>query len=192
MKIHKPGESIADAQEALQMLKEGNARYLKGELIDKGSYKADREVLNGGQKPFAAVLTCSDSRVAPEIFFDQKLGDIFVVRNAGNIADTTALGSLEYAAEHLKSQLIVVCGHSKCGAVTAACSNGELPPNIKHIVDHIQPAVERGGDVDKVIHHNVAEMVEQVRSDEIMKHLGVTVVGAYYDIHTGVVEWLAQ
>jgi carbonic anhydrase len=190
MKIHQPGESIEDAQTALQMLKEGNARYLRGKFIDKGTYKDDREILSGGQKPFAAVLTCSDSRVAPEIFFDQKLGDIFVVRNAGNIADTTALGSLEYAVEHLKSRLIVVCGHSKCGAVTAACSNGELPPNIKHIVNHIQPAVDRGGDLDKVIQRHVANMVEQIQSDEIVKNLGVLVIGACYDVHTGEVQWL--
>jgi len=135
-------------------------------------------------------LTCSDSRVVPEIFFDQKLGDIFTIRNAGNIADKTALGSLEYAVEHLKSRLVVVCGHSKCGAVTAACSGGELPPNIKHIVDHIKPAMKKGGDIDEVIHNNVKVMVEQIKADEIVKHLGITVVGAYYDIHSGAVKWL--
>jgi carbonic anhydrase len=190
MKIHQPMELIEDANVALQMLKEGNERYLKGELVRKDSYSADREVLNSGQKPFAVVLTCADSRAAPEIFFDQKLGDIFVIRNAGNIVDATVLGSIEYATEHLKSRLVVVCGHSKCGAVTAACSGGELPPNIRHIVEHIQPAVKKGGDIDKVIHSNVEIMVGQVKADEIIKRLGVTVVGAYYDIHTGAVKWL--
>jgi len=190
MKIHQPGELIEDANIALQMLKEGNARYLKGELIPKTSYNADREVLNSGQKPFAVVLNCADSRAAPEIFFDQKLGDIFVIRNAGNVADKTALGSIEYAVEHLKSKLVVVCGHSKCGAVTAACSGGELPPNVKHIVDHIMPSVKKGGDVEKVVHTHVAAMMEQVKADEIVKRLGVKVVGAYYDIHSGAVEWL--
>lgn len=190
MKVHRPEELIEDANVALQMLKEGNERYLKGELIQKNSYAADRSVLNSGQKPFAVVLTCSDSRAAPEIFFDQKLGDIFVIRNAGNIADTTTLGSLEYAIEHLKSRLVVVCGHSKCGAVTAACSGERLPPNIKHIVDHIEPAVKKGGDVDAVIHSNVGLMVEHIKADEAVKRLGVTVVGAYYDIHSGAVKWL--
>jgi len=190
MKIHQPAELIEDANVALQMLKDGNERYLKGELVQKNSYSADRAVLNSGQKPFAVVLTCSDSRAAPEIFFDQKLGDIFTVRNAGNIADTTALGSIEYATEHLKSRLVVVCGHSKCGAVTAACSGGELPPNIKHIVDHIQPSVKKGGDIDEAIHNNIKTMVEQIKADEIIKRLGVTVVGAYYDIHSGAVKWL--
>jgi len=190
MKIHQPAELIEDANTALQMLKEGNARYLKGELIPKSSYSADREILNGGQKPFAVILTCSDSRTPPEIFFDQKLGDIFVIRNAGNIADKTALGSLEYAVEHLKSKLVVVCGHGKCGAVTAACSGGVLPSNIKHIVDHIMPAVKKGGDVDKVIHNHIEITVEHIKADEVVKHLGVKVVGAYYDIHSGAVKWL--
>ena len=190
MKIHQPAELIQDANVALQMLKEGNERFLKGSLSDKGSYAADREVLSGGQKPFAVVLTCADSRVAPEIFFDQKLGDIFIIRNAGNVADNTALGSLEYAVEHLKSCLVVVCGHSKCGAVNAACSGGELPPNIKSITDRIQPAVAKGGDLDTVIRNNVGVMVEQVKADEFVKKNGATVVGAYYDIHSGVVSWL--
>ena len=190
MKCHKPLELIQDANESLQLLKEGNERYLEGELSDKSSYEEDREALSGSQKPFAVVVTCSDSRVAPEIFFDQKLGDIFIVRNAGNVVDNTTLGSIEYAVEHLKSPLVVVCGHSKCGAVTAACAGGELPPNIQSIADRIKPAVEKGGDVDEVIHHNVGVMVDHIKADEIIQHLNITVVGAYYDIHTGVVEWL--
>jgi len=190
MKIHQPMELIEDANVALQMLKDGNERYLKGELINKGSYSADREALSSGQKPFAVILTCSDSRAAPEIFFDQKLGDIFVIRNAGNVADRTALGSIEYAVEHLKSRLVVVCGHSKCGAVTAACSGGEFPPNIKHIVDYIKPSVKRGSDVDEVVHNNVIAMVGQVKADEIVRRLGITVVGACYDIQSGAIKWL--
>ena len=188
--MHAPAELIEDADVALQLLKEGNKRYLKGALVKKGSYAADREILSSGQKPFAVVLTCSDSRAAPEIFFDQKLGDIFTIRNAGNVADTTALGSLEYAVEHLKAPLVVVIGHSKCGAVTAAHEGGELPPNIGHIVGYIKPAVAKGGDVDEAIHANVEIMVENIKEDKIVEHLGVTVVGAYYDIHTGKVTWL--
>jgi carbonic anhydrase len=191
MKIHQPTELIENAETAFLMLKEGNERYLRGELADKGTYRADREVLDSGQSPFAAILTCSDSRVVPEIFFDQKMGDIFVVRNAGNVADTAALGSLEYAVKILKSRLIVVCGHTKCGAVTAACFHSDdLPPNIKHITDRIKPAIERGGDVDKVIHNHVAVMAEQIQADEIVQRLGVPVIGACYNVRTGVVEWL--
>jgi carbonic anhydrase len=190
MKIHEPGELIENAETAFLMLKEGNERYMKGELIDKRTYDIDREVLCGGQKPFAAVLTCSDSRVAPEIFFDQRLGDIFVVRNAGNIADTATLGSLEYAIEILQSHLIVVCGHANCGAVTAACFHEEVPPNVKYIIDHIKQAIEMGGDVDKVIRNHVAVTVEQIQSNETVKRLGVPVIGAYFDMHTGEVQWL--
>jgi carbonic anhydrase len=142
------------------------------------------------QNPFAVILTCSDSRVAPEIFFDQRLGDIFVIRNAGNVADTEGLGSIEYAIEHLKTKLVVVCGHSKCGAVTAAYKGGEFPPNIKRIVDLINPAVQKGGDLEKVVHNNVESMVARVKADDMIKRMGVTVIGAYYDIHTGEVEWL--
>jgi carbonic anhydrase len=190
MKIHLPGEPIEDAQTALQMLKDGNERFLRGELIDKGTYQADREILSGGQKPFAGVLTCSDSRVAPEVFFDQKLGDIFVVRNAGNIADTTALGSLEYAVEVLRVRLIVVCGDSRCGAVSAVCNRKKLPENINHIAEHIRPATLFSEDTEEIIRQNAEMMAERVRSDEIVRRWGVTVTGACYDIHTGVVEWL--
>jgi len=190
MKIHQPRELIEDPEVALQMLIEGNKRFVQGKLTDKSDYKEERDALDNGQYPFAVVLTCSDSRAAPEIFFDQKLGDIFVIRNAGNVADTEALGSIEYAIEHLKTKLVVVCGHRHCGAVTAACSGGDFSPNVKRIVDHIKPAVDKGGDIDKVVHSNVEVMVEKVKSDEVVRHLGVKVVGAYYDIHSGEVQWL--
>jgi len=190
MKIHKPTELIEDPNVALQMLKDGNERYLKGELTEKTDYKEEREVLDNEQDPFAVILTCSDSRVAPEIFFDQKLGDIFVIRNAGNVADTEGLGSIEYAVEHLKTRLVVVCGHSHCGAVTAAYSGGEFSPNIKRIVDLIRPAIDKGGDLDKVIRSNVEVMVEKIKADGIIRRLGVKVVGACYDIHSGEVKWL--
>lgn len=180
---------VTSADKALTMLKEGNARYLKGELKPKDSYSADREILKDGQNPFAVVLCCSDSRVSPEIFFDQMLGDLFVVRNAGNIVEQTVLGSIEYAVEHLKTPLVVVCGHSHCGAVTAAHQGGELPQNIKAIADLIQPAVDMGGDVDQVIRKNIELMKMQVERDEIVKHMGARVVGAYYDIHSGVVSF---
>jgi len=190
MKLHQPTELISNPDTALQMLKEGNERYLKGQLSEKTDYKEARAALVSEQKPFAVILACSDSRAAPEIFFDQKLGDIFVIRNAGNVADTEGLGSLEYAVDQLKTRLIVVCGHSNCGAVTAAHTGGEFPPNIKHIVDFIKPAVEMGGDIDNAVHNHIKRMVDKVKADEIVKRLGVKVVGAYYDIHSGEVHWL--
>jgi carbonic anhydrase len=192
MKIHQPMEKIDNADVALQMLKEGNQRFLEGKLIQKDSYRADREVLETEQDPFAVVLSCSDSRAAPEIFFDQKLGDIFVVRNAGTVADTEALGSIEYAIEHLKTKLVVVCGHTNCGAVTAACSGGDFPPNIKRIVELIAPALQKGGGVNQVAHNNVKIMVEKIKADLIINHDGVKIVGACYDIHSGKVEWFLE
>lgn len=190
MSIHNPDNLVKDPQIALNYLKEGNRRYLEDKLSNKDSYQNDRNILLKGQNPFAVILCCSDSRVAPEIFFDQKLGDIFVIRNAGNVADQTAIGSAEYAVEHLGTPLVVVCGHSHCGAVTAAYEGGEIPPNIKSITDRIQPALAMGGDVDKVIHNNVEVMVNQLQDDEIIKNNNALVVGAYYDIHTGEVKWL--
>ena len=190
MKIHQPGELIEDANAALQMLKDGNERFLKGALIDKSTYAADREILKDGQKPFAMILACSDSRVSPEIFFDQKLGDLFVIRIAGNVVDPAILGSIEFAAQSFKTRLVVVCGHSKCGAIKAACSGGDFPPNIQHLAEFIKPAVAKGGDTETVMQHNVGVMVERIKADEVVANLGVTVAGAWYDIHTGVVTWL--
>ncbi|MDR2574974.1 MAG: carbonic anhydrase [Treponema sp.] len=188
--IHKPTELIKDPNVALQMLKAGNERYLKDELAEKRNYQEARTALANEQKPFAVILTCSDSRVPPEIFFDQKLGNIFTIRNAGNIADKTALGSIEYAVNYLKTRLIVVCGHSKCGAVIAAHSGEEFPPNINHIVEHIKPAVEIGGNIDEIVLNNVKRMVKQIMQDEVVHGLEVLVVGACYDIYTGEVHWL--
>ena len=190
MKIHQPADLIEDANEALQMLKDGNERFLNGEPILKTCCSADREVYISGQKPFAAIITCSDSRVVPEIFFDQKLGDIYTIRNAGNIVDRTTLGSLEYAIQHLRTRLIVVCGHNKCGAVTGACSGEEFTPNINHIMEYIKPAVKNGGSIDEISRKNVEIQVELIRADEALKNLEVLVAGAFFDISSGKVTWL--
>jgi len=174
----------------LRFLKEGNERYLKSKLVSKKAYnKKDRELFDKVQLPFAVILTCSDSRVAPEIFFDLKMGDIFTIRNAGNIVDKTVLGGIEYATGSVNCKLVVVCGHSNCGAVIAACSGAQLPPNINHIAEHIKPSMKDGCEVDHVIRNHINTMIEQIKADEIVKNLGVKVVGAYYDMYSGVVEW---
>ena len=191
MIIHQPGELVQDANVALQMLKEGNERYLSGQLVDRSSYEEDRAVHAEGQTPFAVIVTCSDSRVVPEIYFDLHKGSIFVIRNAGNIIDTTALGSLEYAVEVLGARLVVVVGHSACGAVKAACAGNPLPENIQHIIDHIKPAVEvSGGDVDACIDANVGNMVAIIKDNELVIKNNAMVVGARYDLHDGEVIWL--
>ncbi len=127
---------------ALKMLQDGNSRFVCGPLKRLNQNARQRvQTAEKGQKPFAVVLSCADSRVPVEVLFDRGIGDIFVVRDAGNIATITDIGSIEYAVDHLGSPLVVVLGHSKCGAVTAAVEGGEAPPNIKAIVDFIAPAV---------------------------------------------------
>ena len=116
-----------NAHNAIELLKAGNARFISGALSPKEDYAEDRKRLAEGQHPFAVVLCCSDSRVAPEIIFDQKLGDLFVIRNAGNVVDDDVLGSIEYAVEHLGTPLVVVLGHSCCGAVTATFQVATCP-----------------------------------------------------------------
>lgn len=186
---HNPGDLVNDFQTALQYLQDGNSRYLINRIITRDTNAQDREALVDGQQPFAVIITCSDSRVSPEIYFDQKLGDIFVIRNAGNIADATVLGSIEYAVEHLKAPLVVVVGHSNCGAVTGAFNGGEYPDNLQSIIDEISSSIEGSSDIDDAIRFNIDSVVEQIKEDEIVQEMGATVIGAYYDIESGEILW---
>ena len=179
-----------DSQKALKQLKEGNARFVSGALTPKDNYATLREQLSAGQHPFAVVLCCSDSRVAPEILFDQKLGDLFVIRNAGNVVDDDVLGSIEYAVEHLETPLVVVLGHSSCGAVTATCQGGELPGHIVDLAKRIKPSVNAGCCIDDNARRHAKNMAQQIRADEIVHHLNAKVVAAFYDLQSGQVEWL--
>jgi carbonic anhydrase len=167
-KIHGPVEGNA----AMTRLLEGNKRFMAGTLAAKDVGSA-REATKNGQTPFATVLTCSDSRVVPEFIFDTNIGEIFVVRNAGNCVDSVTLGSLEYGTEHLHTPLLAILGHEKCGAVTAACSGEIYPPNIQAIVDRIKPAVAKKGSegVEGAIICNVELTADEIRnrSDVISK-----------------------
>ena len=155
----------------LERLLEGNRRFVDGSLAPK-DVKAKRAETKDGQKPFVTVVSCSDSRVVPEFIFDQNLGDVFVIRTAGNIVDTITLGSIEYGVEHLHTPLLVVLGHEKCGAITAACHGGVCPPNIQAIVDKLQVPVSLGGkDVEKSASHNAREVLHEIRRrSEIVRH----------------------
>lgn len=113
------------AEEALNQLKEGNSRYVKGDIKHPHTDIQRRDELTGGQHPFAVILSCADSRVVPELLFDQGLGDLFVIRVAGNVAKDKVIGSIEYAIKFLNSKLIVVMGHENCGAVSASLSNAD-------------------------------------------------------------------
>jgi carbonic anhydrase len=154
-----------DAESAINKLLEGNKRYMSGKLAEKDVGSA-REANKDGQHPFATVIACSDSRVVPEFIFDVNVGDIFVIMNAGHCVDTLALGSIEYGIAHLQTPLLIILGHEKCGAVTAACQGGPCPPNIAAILEKIRPAVEKGG-VDKIEESIIFNM--NVASEEIRR-----------------------
>jgi len=178
------------AEWPLEALKEGNARFANGKSVQKADHSADREQLAKGQRPFAVVLCCSDSRVAPEILFDQGLGDLFVIRNAGNVVDEDVLGSIEYAVEHLHSPLVVVLGHSSCGAVTATCQGGDLPGHIKTIAERIKPSLAASCQIDDNARRHAKRMAQVIAENEIIKHEKAQVVAAFYDIRSGGVEWM--
>ena len=160
-----------------------------------------RRELAAGQHPFAVILGCADSRTGPEILFDQGLGDLFVVRVAGNVLDDHAIGSIEYGVEHLHAPLIVVLGHSRCCAVAAArdvvAGKGRAEGHIESLVAAIRPAVEAtvGQDLDATCKANVRNAVHALRTSEpVLRHMAekgeIKVVGAYYDLDTGVVAFL--
>lgn len=179
-----------NSQQALDLLKEGNARFISGSLTPKDDYAFLRETLSAGQHPFAVVLCCSDSRVAPEIIFDQKLGDLFVIRNAGNIVDEEVLGSIEYAVEHLGTPLVVIMGHASCGAVTATCQGGDLPGHILDLAKRIKPSLDTSCCIDDNSKRHARRMAQLIEEDEIVHHVGAKVVAAFYDLQSGKVEWL--
>ena len=156
----------------LDRLMEGNKRYIEGNLAEK-DVKAARLETQDGQKPFVTVVTCSDSRVVPEYIFDENIGQIFVIRTAGNIVDTITLGSIEYGVEHLHTPLLVVLGHEKCGAVTAACAGGECGHNIAAIVEKLKPSVEKGEkNVEKAVNENIYAVISEIREkSEVVKKL---------------------
>ena len=186
-------------EKVIEALAEGNARYVASRPAHPNQGEDRRIEVSKGQHPFAAIVGCSDSRVPPEILFDQGIGDLFIIRVAGNILDDAALGSIEYAVEHLGVEVVVVLGHAQCGAVSATVGGKEAPGHIGRIVKAIQPALDKArgmeGDLtDNTIRANVALVADQIRSSEpILGKLAgegkMTVVGAYYDIGSGKVDF---
>ena len=179
---------------ALQALLDGNQRFVQRIPQYPDQTKARLKEVALAQKPFATVLSCADSRVPPEILFDQGIGDIFDVRIAGNIATPEALGSIEYAVELLESPLLMVLGHERCGAVTAAVQNEPLPGDIGTFVTAILPALDdvkdqSGNPVDNAVVANVHYQIAQLkRSPLLMARLQsgkFQIVGARYDLDTG-------
>lgn len=185
--------------EALSRLKAGNERFASSKESAGKPVAARRAETAQAQHPFALVVGCADSRTAPEIVFDQNIGDLFVVRTAGNLVDDYALGSIEYAVEHLGVRLIVVLGHERCGAVTAALAGPSAPGHMNALVRDIQPAVaatkgKEGDRLANAIHENDAAVAAKIRKQAQLGELAspVRIVEGYYDLDTGKVEWTAK
>jgi carbonic anhydrase len=199
------------AEEALQRLRDGNRRFLT-EIggSDAVNNQSRRRELAAGQEPFAIILGCSDSRVPAEIVFDQGLGDLFVIRVAGNIVAPSQIGSVEFAAERYRTRLVIVLGHSSCGAVLATIEELRRPSeeqsrNLRSIVDRVRPSVEallhtdlahnHDALVRQAVRNNIRMSVNQLRHgstllEQLIQNEGLLVVGAEYSLETGVVEFL--
>ncbi len=191
-----PPPAPATPDEAIEVLMAGNARFAEGKPQIRDT--ADIEILwtkiSTGQSPFAMVLGCADSRLAPELIFDQFVGDIFVVREAGNIADSpTNLGSLEFGQVVLEAKTLVVLGHSGCGAVKSAFENATPGGNIQAIIDVVKTGIAGAKDLDDAIVRNVKAVMDRVRTGsallaEAERTGGFTIVGAVYDIDSAAVR----
>ena len=194
-------------EEALKLLREGNERFVQ-EKAEHPNSLLDRvhETAEHGQHPFVTILSCSDSRVPLETIFDQGIGDIFVIRVAGNVSGDGQLGSIEYGVAHTGTRLCVVLGHTKCGAITAACTDGGHEGKVEHLMKAIAPAVKRteaktgkkGIDaVPDCCKENVYLQIESLYRDskilrDAVSNGNLVIVGAIYDIDTGKVEFLGQ
>ena len=193
-----PPPRPATPDEAIQVLMEGNKRFVDGtpQVRDTADIKRIWTAAKAGQEPFASILTCADSRLGPELIFDQFVGDIFVVREAGNIADSpTNLGSLEFGQAVLKSKALMVLGHSDCGAVNAALDNATPGANIQAIVDAIKPGIAGATDLNDAIARNVRAVIDTIRAKSTLLRDAeaagaVKIVGAVYDIKTATVTLL--
>ena len=184
------------AAKAVEKLKEGNEKYLET-LTGMGDVSKESRMRTylHGQHPYAIVVTCSDSRVIPESIFSAGIGDLFVIRLAGNVIDDHQLGSIEYAAGHLGCRLIVVLGHTHCGAVDAAM-NSDPEGYIKFITDEIKRAIGDEKDERKACEKNVWQSIQMIEHSLEIHHIedeiGLRVVGAMYDIETGKVEFMQR
>ncbi|MDA9409442.1 carbonic anhydrase [Bradyrhizobium sp. CCBAU 45384] len=198
-------QNVLSPDAALKRLMDGNARYVDG-VTRRHDFKHEREALAGGQNPFAAVLSCADSRIAPEYAFDTGRGDLFVCRVAGNFAGTETVASMEYAVAVLNAPLILVLGHDACGAVDAtlkALKDDKPPPgHIPSLVDAIAPAaksaMQQGGDaLDKAIRQNVIDNVAKLKTaapilNGAVEQGKLKIAGGIYRLSTGTVDLIAQ
>ena len=191
--------------EAIKKLKDGNKRYVTGKTTHPNQTQARRQETIGGQHPFASVLACSDSREPVEIIFDQGIGDIFVIRVAGNVVDTIEVGSIEYGVAHLDTPVVLVLGHTHCGAVAAAVKDAQVQGSIVPLVENIIPAVYTAREKDpkltgaklmaRATEENIWLSIENLISRssiirEEIKDGKLQVLGAIYNIENGKIDWL--
>ncbi|MBQ0907149.1 carbonic anhydrase [Flavobacterium sp. F-328] len=195
--------AYADPRIALKKLIGGNKRFVEGKSIKPRQNMETIKKLENGQEPFATIVACSDSRVPNEMIFDQGLGDLFIIRTAGQVSAAASYGSMEFATLKLKTKLIVVLGHTECGAVAAAVERPEnVPGHIVTLINEIKPAVAKcahlpGNAVNNSVRQNVIDQVNNLRDLEPILHKKyvngeILIVGAVYDIHTGKVEFLPE
>lgn len=185
------------ATASLERLAAGNARFVADEVTGAGRNQSRRSELTGGQSPWAVVLSCADSRVAPELLFDTGLGDLFVIRVAGNVANTSSIASIEYAVAHMGTPVIVVLGHQSCGAVVAALEGGDHGPNLNHLLAYIADGLGEGDDrsAAAVVRRNATHVAQELaqRSSIIGGAVDdgkVRLVSAVYSLEDGSVTWL--
>ncbi len=185
-------------QESLNRLKEGNKRFVEDHLDGRLQDSSRRESLIGSQEPYAIILSCADSRVVPELAFDTGLGELFVIRVAGNIANSSSIASIEYAVAHLAGKsLIVVLGHESCGAVTAAIGGGNNGYNLNHLLSHITPSIvasKKGASINDVVKKNTELTVNELKSRSEIIRTAVEkdeakIVHAYYHLDTGKIDF---
>ena len=187
-----------DSNNSLERLKEGNDRFVADKLDGKLQDSNRRNDLTGGQQPYAIILSCADSRVVPELAFDAGLGELFVVRVAGNVANTSSMASIEYAVAHCGSKLIVVLGHQSCGAVTAAVGGGDNGYNLNHLLSHITPSISASADgaaVNDIVKKNAELNAQELVSrssiiGDAVRSGDVKIVPAYYNLDSGKVDFL--
>ena len=184
-----------NAEEALDRLKQGNERFRTGQAVGAGLIGSRHQELIEGQQPFAVILGCSDSRVASEIIFDTGLGDLFIVRVAGNIANQSSIASIEYALANLGSKLVVVMAHQSCGAVGAAIQGGDAGKNLNHLLSFIEPALDpQETDPEVIARRNARVSADRLISDsDIIRAAtedgGVKIVTSYFQFTDGMVEF---
>jgi len=185
-------------KEALKRLIEGNKRFIEDKLDGQLNDSKRRNELTSGQSPYAIILSCADSRVVPELAFDTGLGEIFVIRVAGNVANIESLASIEYAVAHLGTKLIMVLGHESCGAVTAAIAGGNNGYNLNILLSQISPAIDEAGEnatVNNVVCKNAELVAKELKSrssiiSNAVNNENLEIVSAYYNLNSGKVDIL--